>query len=167
MNIEEVKSKNFEYPAKSLESVGVRLLDCVHKTPKPASSGYPYIAIPNIKGGRLDLSDVRLISEEDYQEWTKKTTPRAGDIILIRRARVGDIAVIPEDLKCAIGQNLVILRSNEKQVFQRYLKWALRGPLYGQEAYKYLNVGAVFDSLNCKDIPNLRFLFQQFQHKMQ
>ena len=50
-------------------------------------------------------------------------------------------------------QNLVILRSNEKQVLQRYLKWALRGPLYEQEAYKDLNVGAVFDSLNCKDIP--------------
>lgn len=156
MNTKGLKSKNFGYPTKSLDSAGVNLLDCVHKTPKPVSSGYPYIAIPNIKSGRLDLKDVRLISEENYKEWTKKTIPRAGDIILTRRARVGDIAVIPEGLKCAIGQNLVILRSDEKQVLQRYLKWALRGPLYEQEMYKYLNVGAVFDSLNCKDIPKFK-----------
>jgi len=36
---------------------------------------------------------------------------------------------------------------------QGYLRWALRGPLYDLQVRKFLNVGAVFDSLNCADIP--------------
>lgn len=141
------------YPMKRLCDVGVSLLDCEHKTPKPASYGYPYIAIPDIKEGRLDLSNVRLISKDDFAQWTRKIKPQAGDIILTRRGRVGDTAVVPIGLECAIGQNLVILRSNKTQIDPSFLRWALRGNLYQEEVYKFLNVGAIFDSLNCKDIP--------------
>ncbi len=141
------------YPIKRLCDVGVSLLDCEHRTPKAVREGCPYIAIPNIKEGRLDLSDVRLISKKDFDSWTKKTKPKSGDIIITRRARVGDTAVIPQGLECAIGQNLVILRSDGSKVDQSYLRWALRGPIYEEQVRKFMNVGAVFDSLNCADIP--------------
>jgi len=139
-----------------LSSIGVRLLDCEHWTPKPSPKGFPYIAIPDIKNGHIDLANVRLISREDYQSWTRKTKPQIGDIIVTRRGRVGDTAVVPKGLECAIGQDLVILRSDETQVLQRFLRWALRGPLYEREVQKYLNVGAIFDSLNCSDIPKFQ-----------
>jgi type I restriction enzyme S subunit len=113
------------YPLRRLCDIGVSLLDCEHRTPKAAPAGYPYIAIPNIREGRLDLSDVRSISKKDFDSWTKKTKPRAGDIIVTRKARVGDTAVGPPGLECAIGQNLVILRSDELHVDQSYLRWAL------------------------------------------
>lgn len=142
-----------KYPEKRLDDVGVVLYDCDHRTPKPTKSGYPYIAIPQIQQGRLDLSEVRWISKEDYESWTQKNKPRAGDVIVTRRARVGDTAVIPPGLDCAIGQNLVILRSDGTQVDQSFLRWALRGPFYDQQVSKFLNVGAIFDSLNCGDIP--------------
>jgi len=136
-----------------LSDAGVALLDCLHKTPKPALQGHPYIAIPDIRDGRIDLSAVRRITDSDLAEWTARVKPQAGDIIVTRRGRVGDTAVVPPDLDCAIGQNLVILRSDGTHVDQGYLRWALRGPYYRQEVDKYLNVGAVFDSLNCRDIP--------------
>ena len=144
---------NTAYPLRLLSDIGVNLLDCEHKTPKPAANGYPYIAIPNIQDGRLDLTDVRRITESDFKEWTKKIKPQAGDIIVTRRGRVGDTAVVPSNFECAIGQNLVILRSDNSIVDQRYLRWALRGPLYEQQVDKFLNVGAIFYSLNCRDIP--------------
>jgi type I restriction enzyme S subunit len=134
--------------------VGVTLHDCEHRTPKPSpNGGFPYIAIPDLRAGRIDLTDVRLISEADYESWTRKIRPQAGDVIVTRRGRVGDTAVVPEGLRCAIGQNLVLLRSDGSCVSQRYLRWALRGPLYQQQVNKYRNVGAVFDSLNCEHIP--------------
>ena len=143
---------NNTYPLKRLCDVGVSLLDCEHKTPKPNVFGYPYIAIPNIQNGRLDLTNVRRISKEDYLKWTKKIKPQSGDVILTRRARVGDTAVVPAGLECAIGQNLVLLRSDGKQLSQKYLRWVLRSPQYWVQVEKYLNRGAVFDSLNCRDI---------------
>lgn len=144
------------FPSRSLASVGVSVLDCEHKTPAAAHDGYPYIAIPEIQDGSLDLKNVRRITEADYLEWTKRTRPTAGDVIVTRRARVGHSAAIPQGLDCAIGQNLVLLRSNGEHVDQAYLRWAALSPLWWSEVERLINVGAVFDSLNVRDISKIR-----------
>jgi len=139
-----------------LKNVGVAVLDCEHKTPPDAGEGHPYIAIPNLVDGRLDLSSVRRITDDQLKEWTRRTQPQGGDIIVTRRARVGDSAVVPAGLWCAIGQNLVILRSDGNRVDQRFLRWATRGRLWMHEVDRLRNVGAVFDSLNVRDIARIR-----------
>jgi len=141
---------------KSMGEAGVVLYDCEHKTPPDEGEGYPYLAIPNIQGGRIDLSEVRRISGARIDEWNRRVVPTESDIVFTRRGRVGDSAPIPKDLKCSIGQNLVILRSEGGEVDQKYLRWALRGPAFAAEIQRMLNVGAVFDSLNCADIPKMR-----------
>lgn len=140
------------YPIMNLETAGVAVLDCEHKTPSPASEGKPYVAIPDVREGKLDLANARLISLSDFETWTRRTKPQADDVILTRRARVGDTAVIPQGLECALGQNLVILRSDGRIVDQRFLRWLVRGPEYWDQVYKYQNEGAVFSSLNVRDI---------------
>lgn len=140
--------------SKPLGEVGVSVHDCEHKTPAAQNSGHPYIAIPDIIDGRIDISTTRKISDEDLQIWTRRTTPQVGDIVVTRRGRVGDTAPIPQE-NCAIGQNLVLLRSDETQVLQEYLRWATRSPSWYDEVDRYLNVGAVFSSLNVRDIPKL------------
>lgn len=138
----------------SLAAAGVSLIDCDHRTPKAQTEGYPYIAIPQLKDGRIDLDDVRRISEVDFVEWTRKLRPQADDVIVVRRCNSGQSAVIPPSLDCAIGQNLVVLRADGKRVHPRYLRWLVRGAEWWDEVGKYINVGAVFDSLRCRDIPN-------------
>ena len=61
-----------EWPVLSLREAGVQLLDCEHRTPPSADAGYPYVAIPQVKDGRLDLSDARLICQDHFIEWTRK-----------------------------------------------------------------------------------------------
>lgn len=138
----------------TLRQAGVNLIDCDHRTPPAAEVGFPYIAIPQLKDGHLDLTDVRRISEADFIEWTKKLKPRAHDVIVVRRCNSGDSALIPPDLECAIGQNLVVLRSESGVVHPKFLRWLVRGPEWWDQVGKYINVGAVFDSLRCRDIPN-------------
>jgi len=130
------------------------LIDCEHRTPPARESGYPYVAIPQIKQGRLDLTDVRRISETDFHDWTRKARPQAHDVILSRRCNPGETAVVPDGLKCALGQNLVLLRSDGSKVFAPFLRWLVRGPDWWEQIGKFLNVGAVFDSLKCADVPN-------------
>jgi type I restriction enzyme S subunit len=140
----------------SLREAGVRLLDCEHKTPPAAEEGYPYIAIPQIKNGRLDLTDVRLISRDHYIAWTRKTKPQGWDVILSRRCNPGETAVVPADLECALGQNLVLLRSGGDNVYPPFLRWLLHSPAWWDQVRTFINVGAVFESLKCADIPNFR-----------
>jgi type I restriction enzyme S subunit len=140
----------------SLREAGVVLYDCDHRTPPPAPRGYPYIAIPQMRDGRLDLSGARNISEDDWIEWTKRIRPLPGDVIVSRRCNPGESAVVPKRLDCALGQNLLILRSESPEVDQDFLRWLVRGPEWWAQVQAHLNVGAVFDSLKCEEIPNFR-----------
>lgn len=142
----------------ALQDAGVSVLDCEHKTPTARPTGHPYIAIPDIQGGRVLLDQARLISSADLTEWTRRTAPEKGDILVTRRGRVGDTAPVP-DVPCAIGQNLVLLRADGTQVRPDYLRWAVRSPEWWGEVDRLLNVGAVFSSLNVKDIGRIRLSF--------
>lgn len=138
----------------SLREAGVTLIDCDHRTPPAADSGYPYIAIPQLKGGRIVLDGVRRISPEHFTEWTRKARPQHHDVILSRRCNPGETAYVPADLECALGQNLVLLRADGKKLFPPFLRWLVRGTDWWEQVGTFINVGAVFDSLKCADIPN-------------
>ena len=138
----------------SLREAGVTLIDCDHRTPPAADSGYPYVAIPQLKEGRILLSDVRRISPEHFAEWTRKALPQHHDVILSRRCNPGETAYVPAGLECALGQNLVLLRADGKKLFPPFLRWLVRGTDWWEQVGTFINVGAVFESLKCADIPN-------------
>ena len=137
-----------------LNEAGVTLIDCDHKTPTAQTSGYPYVGIPQLKNGHIRLDGARLISEEDFVLWTKKAKPKHNDVILSRRCNPGESAYVPEGLEIALGQNLVLLRSNGSVIYPPFLRWLVQGNEWWKQVNKFLNVGAVFNSLKCKDIPN-------------
>ncbi len=143
-----------EWPTMKLREANVTLIDCDHRTPPASEAGYPYVAIPQLRGGRVDLSDVRRIKREHFVEWTRKAKPSASDVILSRRCNPGETAVVPPDLRFALGQNLVLLRADGTKVYPPFLRWLVRGPEWWDQIGKFLNVGAVFDSLRCADVPN-------------
>ena len=149
----------------SLKAAGITLIDCDHRTPPAIDQGYPYIAIPQLKDGHIDLQGVRKISREDFLEWTKKLRPQADDVIIVRRCSSGDSAVIPVGLDCAIGQNLVVLRSDGVTVHPKFLRWLVRSPDWWDQVSKYINVGAVFDSLKCKEIPHFELTIPPLEHQ--
>ena len=145
-----------EWRRTSLREAGVALIDCDHRTPPPAETGYPYVAIPQLKEGRLALANVRRISPEHFIEWTRKARPQHHDVILSRRCNPGETAYVPVGLECALGQNLVLLRADGSQLYPPFLRWLVRGPHWWEQVGTFINVGAVFDSLKCADIPNFK-----------
>lgn len=151
-------SSDLSWQRTTLKKAGVTLIDCDHRTPPHADNGYPYIAIPQLKNGHINLDGVRLISKSDYLDWTKKLKPQADDVIVVRRCNSGDSAVVPRGLECAIGQNLVILRADGTKVNPKFLRWLIRGPDWWEQVKKFINVGAVFDSLKCREIPQYELL---------
>ena len=139
-----------------LNEAGITLIDCDHKTPAAQASGYPYVGIPQLKDGHIRLDGARLISEEDFVLWTKKAKPQLNDVILSRRCNPGESAYVPESLEIALGQNLVLLRSDGSVIYPPFLRWLVQGNEWWEQVNKFLNVGAVFNSLKCKDIPNFK-----------
>jgi type I restriction enzyme S subunit len=145
-----------EWRTLSLRQANVSLIDCEHRTPPGSDSGYPYIAIPQIRHGRIDLAGVRRITSEHFIEWTRKAAPQPYDVVLSRRCNPGETALIPTGLECALGQNLVLLRADGTQVYPPFLRWLVRGTDWWDQVGTFINVGAVFDSLRCADVPSFR-----------
>ena len=145
------------WPSMSLREAGVSLIDCEHRTPPASEYGYSYIGIPQVKHGRIDPDGARCIAEEHYREWTRRAKPQPFDIVLSRRCNPGETGFVsPGFVEFALGQNLVLLRSDGKKVFKPFLRWLVRSPRWWAEVSKFINVGAVFDSLKCADIPGFQ-----------
>ena len=142
-----------DWPVLALRDAGVRLIDCVHKTPAARETGYPYVGIPQMKAGRIEFGSARRISHEDFVEWTKKAKPRIHDVILSRRTNPGVTAIDRTGREFALGQNLVLLRADGNRVEPAFLKWLVRTPAWWRQIDKFMNVGAVFNSLKCADVP--------------
>lgn len=143
-----------EWPALSLRDAGVTLIDCDHRTPPAADNGYPYVAIPQLRGGHIDFTNARRITPGHFAEWTRKAKPAAHDVVLSRRCNPGETAYVRQGLEFALGQNLVLLRADGSRIYPPFLRWFVRGPAWWDQVGKFLNVGAVFDSLKCADVPN-------------
>ena len=145
------------WPIMSLREAGVSLIDCEHRTPPASEDGYPYVGIPQIKDGRVDLDGARYIAQEHFREWTRRAKPQPFDIVLSRRCNPGNAGfVAPGLVEFALGQNLVLLRSDGEKILKPFLRWLVRSPRWWAQVGKYINVGAVFDSLKCADIPGFR-----------
>lgn len=81
------------------------LYDGPHATPKPSDDGPVFLGIGNItEDGKLDLTDVRHIAEEDYSTWTKRVVPQPGDIVFTYEATLNRYAIIPDGFRgCLAG----------------------------------------------------------------
>ena len=152
----EKRAMEDEWPCLSLREAGISLIDCEHRTPPAAECGYPYVGIPQLRDGRINLDGARRITREHFDEWTRKVAPQTFDVVLSRRCNPGETGYVPEGFEFALGQNLVLLRSDEARVLKPFLRWLVRGPKWWEQVSKYMNVGAVFDSLKCADIPDFQ-----------
>lgn len=116
-----------ELNTETLESLCELVVDCPHSTPKWTDSGIIVLRNQNIKNGVLDLSNPSFTNEEDYQKRVKRAVPQAGDIIITREAPMGEVCIIPQGLKCCLGQRQVLLRPRN-EICGEYLFWALQSP---------------------------------------
>lgn len=130
------------------------IVDCEHKTAPTQETGYPSIRTPNIGRGRLILDGVNRVSEEIYREWSKRAIPQTEDLILAREAPVGNVAIIPENLKVCLGQRTVLIRPNKDKVCPMFLVYFMLGDEI-QSRLLGRSTGATVNHLNMRDIRNL------------
>ena len=142
-----------EWEQLTLREAGVALIDCDHRTPPAVESGYPYVAIPQLRQGRVDVGSARKITAAHFSEWTRKAKPQTNDVVLSRRCNPGESTFVAPHMEFALGQNLVLLRANGSRLHPPFLRWLARSPEWWAEVERFINVGAIFNSLKCADIP--------------
>ncbi len=138
-----------------LEDLCEQIIDSEHKTAPTQSFGIPYVRTPNVKDSRLILDDALRVSEETYQEWTKRSIPQPYDIILCREAPVGDSGMVLPNQKVCLGQRTVLIRPNKEKIYPKYLLFLLNSPKTKHEILSN-SCGTHVDHLNMRDIRDLK-----------
>lgn len=87
-----------------------------------ADSGIKFLRILNVKANEFDLSDLNFIKPEIHQGDLKRSQLDAGDVLMTITGRVGNAAVVTQDLLPAnINQHIVRLRIVLPDVLPEYL----------------------------------------------
>ncbi len=79
--------------------------------------------------------------------------PQKHDVVLSRRCNPGETANVEATGTFALGQNLVLLRADGTKLYPPFLRYLVKGPEWWNQIEMFLNVGAVFESLRCADVP--------------
>jgi len=114
-----------EWEVSKIGTLCAAVLDCHHSTPLWTASGSVVIRNQNIRDGKLDLTQPSFTDEMHFAERTRRAVPSFGDLVITREAPMGLVCMIPEGLKCCLGQRMVLLRLNHDVAETEYLLYAL------------------------------------------
>jgi type I restriction enzyme, S subunit len=103
-------------------------VDCVNRTAPIVEYETPYkmLRTTNIKGGFVDTENVRFVTLETYERWTRRLVPQRGDVFLTREAPLGDVGRLTSDDKVFLGQRLFHYRANPELMDARFLAYVLQ-----------------------------------------
>ncbi|AZY48015.1 hypothetical protein C0J09_01845 [Bordetella avium] len=132
-----------------------KIFDCEHKTaPYVDQSRYMVVRTSNVRDGELVLRDMRYTTADAYREWTRRTTPRFGDILFTREAPAGESCLVPEGMSICMGQRLVLLRPNKDVVSAEFLSLYLNSKM-ARTAINDLSIGTTVKRINIDDIEKI------------
>lgn len=116
-----------ECPKVPLPSVLLTVVDNRGKTVPTAPSGHKLIATNCVRNENLYpvYEKIRYLSEETYRTWFR-AHPEPGDIIFVCKGTPGRVCLVPDPIDFCIAQDMVALRADPKNVYNKYLLAVLR-----------------------------------------
>ena len=128
--------------------------DGPHATPKKTEVGPVFLGIGSLCKGQLDLTKSAHLSEEQFIKWTKRITPKAGDVVFSYETRLGEAAIIPPDLICCLGRRMGLLRAKEGKVIPEILLLCYLSEQFQELITSRVVHGSTVDRIPLKDLPN-------------
>lgn len=143
----------------SVRDVSTGVYDGPHATPPPSDSGAIFLGIRNItEDGLLKLDNPRYISEEDLPKWTKRVTPREGDIVFSYEATLNLYAIIPEGFRGCLGRRMGLIRPNPEVVDGNFLYYYFFSPQWRKLIAQKTVIGSTVNRIPIETFPDFKLL---------
>ncbi|MFL1466853.1 restriction endonuclease subunit S [Marinobacter sp. HN1S83] len=112
-----------------VEALATKVTDGVHKKPTYVSSGVPFITVKNLtKGNGISFSETNFISENDHEEFCKRTNPEKGDILISKDGTLGVVRQIRTDKIFSIFVSVALVKPADRRMSD-YLEIAFQSPV--------------------------------------
>ena len=142
-----------------IKNVYEGLYDGPHATPPVSNDGAIFLGISNItENGRLDLSDIKYISEEDLPRWTKRVVPRGGDIVFSYEATLNRYAIIPDGFHGCLGRRMALIRPDEEKALGKFLYYYFFSEQWRKTISENTVMGATVDRIPLIKFPDFPVL---------
>ena len=146
--------ENGNYHTEKLGAVCTKITDGTHKTPIYLDEGITFISAKNIVNGELDYTDVKYISEEEYQEIQKRCQTAIYDILLSKSGSLGSPVIIKKEGKLGLFESLAILKYDREILVPEFLCEQLKTDRIQRQfsmgtkgvAIKHLHLGVIADT---------------------
>lgn len=142
------------YPIEKLGAVCKKITDGTHKTPTYLNEGITFISAKNIVNGELDFTDIKYISEIEYQEIQKRCQTAIYDILLSKSGSLGSPVIVKTEKKLGLFESLAILKYDRKKLVPEFLCEQLKTDRIQRQfttgtkgvAIKHLHLGVIADT---------------------
>ena len=96
--------------------------DGTHDSPKYQEEGFPLVTSKNLKGGKIDFSNIKYISEIDYQKINERSKVDIGDVLFAMIGTIGNPVLVTEEPFYAI-KNMALFKvpCNQSGKYLQYL----------------------------------------------
>jgi len=136
-----------EWKKEPLSALCEQIADCPHSTPLWTGSGALVLRSQNIRNGRLDLSEQSYTDEAHFEQRSRRARLRGGDLVITREAPMGEVCLIPDGLRCCLGQRMVMLRPDPKKCDSRFLLYSIQSSAVQHEIKVNEGTGSTVSNL--------------------
>lgn len=160
----------FELPQNTqkvlLKDITSYITDGTHKTPNYVENGIPFISAQNIKDYKLDLINVKYISNEEYGQYFRNKNLQKGDIVLAKSGTIGVSALFNSSEAYAFYESLALIRPIIKEILSEYLVYFLNSA-YSNSLAEENKKGIGVKHLHLEDINNFEILLPPLETQRQ
>ncbi len=133
----------------------IGIYDGPHATPRESADGPVFLGIKNLtEDGRIDLSEIRHVSEEEFPKWTRRVTPQRGDVVFTYEATLHRYAMIPEGFRGCLGRRIALVRPDINKVDHRFLLYYFLSHSWRNIVEANVITGATVDRVPLERFPD-------------
>ena len=146
--------ENAGYPTERLGSICSKITDGTHKTPQYLSEGITFISAKNIVNGKLNFTDIKHISEEEYTEIQNRCQTEKGDILLSKSGSLGTPVIVETTERLGLFESLAVIKYDRNRILPEFLCEQLKLDKVQRQfksgtkgvAVKHLHLGVISDT---------------------
>jgi type I restriction enzyme S subunit len=133
----------------SVDSLATAVVDGVHRTPRYADLGIPFITVRNLTAGpEISFAQTKFITDEDHQQFTVRTKPERGDLLISKDGTIGVVRQVRTDREFSIFVSVALVKPILHDMSD-YLEIALASP---QVQRQMIGVGSGLVHLVIRDL---------------
>lgn len=151
------------YPKSQLGKV-CDVRDGTHDSPEYYDVGYPLVTSKNVTGGKIDLSECNLISEDDYKKICERSKVDRGDIIMPMIGTVGKPVIVNIEPMFAIKNVALIKFTLDSLVTNIYIKTLLESDYFDRAVLDKIR-GGTQKFIALGDIRKLEIILPDLKHQ--